>query len=178
MPSSGYEPLTCPTNVAVDVFQVTVSPQRTSPQPFCPPHLKMTMTRASMWTWMPWKRRLTVNPFCSRCTTWMWKVRGQRSHSPGWQTLSGTRLVYLPDDLRRLGVVSRGRRPFGPRPSSVPGTDLEREDTVDGQGTRWRCFSTGDPTKESRVNMSVLEPFVRVLSHGGMQVPEWWPLPH
>ncbi|XP_067359934.1 bcl-2/adenovirus E1B 19 kDa-interacting protein 2-like protein isoform X2 [Channa argus] len=79
----------------------------------------------------------------------------------------------LEDDLRRLGVASHRRRPFGPRPgsgsqtSSVPGMDLEREDVVDNEGTRWRCFSTGDPPQESRVNMSILEPFLKVLSHGG-----------
>nr|XP_057903579.1 bcl-2/adenovirus E1B 19 kDa-interacting protein 2-like protein isoform X2 [Doryrhamphus excisus] len=44
---------------------------------------------------------------------------------------------------------------------------LEREDVVDSQGTRWRSFSTGEPPQESHVNMSVLEPFLRVLSHGG-----------
>uniref|UniRef100_A0A3P8WVE4 CRAL-TRIO domain-containing protein n=1 Tax=Cynoglossus semilaevis TaxID=244447 RepID=A0A3P8WVE4_CYNSE len=43
---------------------------------------------------------------------------------------------------------------------------LESEDMLDSQGTRWRCFSTGDPPQESRVNMSVLEPFLPVLSHG------------
>ncbi|XP_071356156.1 BCL2/adenovirus E1B 19 kDa protein-interacting protein 2-like isoform X9 [Trachinotus anak] len=85
----------------------------------------------------------------------------------------------LEDDLQRLGVASFRRRPPGPRSRSdsrtcsVPGTDqsglgaLEREDMVDSQGTRWRCFSTGDPPQESQVNMSVLEPFLRVLSHGG-----------
>ncbi|XP_023257737.1 BCL2/adenovirus E1B 19 kDa protein-interacting protein 2-like [Seriola lalandi dorsalis] len=85
----------------------------------------------------------------------------------------------LEDDLRRLGVASFRRRRSGPRSRSdsqtcsVPGLDqsglgaLEREDMVDSQGTRWRCFSTGDPPQESRVNMSVLEPFLRVLSHGG-----------
>ncbi|XP_070777746.1 bcl-2/adenovirus E1B 19 kDa-interacting protein 2-like protein isoform X4 [Enoplosus armatus] len=87
----------------------------------------------------------------------------------------------LEDDLRRLGVASRHRRAFRSSPrsrfdsrtGSGPGTDqsglgaLEREDMVDSQGTRWRCFSTGDPPQESRVNMSVLEPFLRVLSHGG-----------
>ncbi|XP_050925561.1 BCL2/adenovirus E1B 19 kDa protein-interacting protein 2 isoform X2 [Lates calcarifer] len=87
----------------------------------------------------------------------------------------------LEDDLRRLGVASYRRRPRGSSPrsrfdsrtSSVPGPDhsglgvLEREDMVDGQGTRWRCFSTGDPPQETRVNMSVLEPFLQVLSHGG-----------
>ncbi|XP_069024949.1 bcl-2/adenovirus E1B 19 kDa-interacting protein 2-like protein [Embiotoca jacksoni] len=84
------------------------------------------------------------------------------------------------DDLRRLGVASRHRAPGSrsrsradSRTGSVPGTDhgglgaLEREDMVDGAGTRWRCFSTGEPPQESRVNMSVLEPFLRVLSHGG-----------
>ncbi len=86
-----------------------------------------------------------------------------------------------PDDLRRLGVASRHRRAFSssprsgsdPQAASGPGADhsglggLEREDMVDSQGTRWRCFSTGEPPQESRVNMSVLEPFLRVLSHGG-----------
>ncbi|KAI3359021.1 hypothetical protein L3Q82_015405, partial [Scortum barcoo] len=84
----------------------------------------------------------------------------------------------LEDDLRRLGVASRRRRPFGSSPrfrsdSQTGSLDqnglgaLEREDMVDSQGTRWRCFSTGDPPQDSRVNMSILEPFLRVLSHGG-----------
>uniref|UniRef100_A0A3Q1FEQ1 BCL2/adenovirus E1B 19 kDa protein-interacting protein 2-like n=2 Tax=Acanthochromis polyacanthus TaxID=80966 RepID=A0A3Q1FEQ1_9TELE len=86
----------------------------------------------------------------------------------------------LEDDLRRLGVASR-RKPLGSIPKfrsdsqagSVSGIDesslgaLEREDMVDSQGIRWRCFSTGEPPQECRVNMSVLEPFLRVLSHGG-----------
>uniref|UniRef100_A0A8D3AYB8 CRAL-TRIO domain-containing protein n=1 Tax=Scophthalmus maximus TaxID=52904 RepID=A0A8D3AYB8_SCOMX len=42
-----------------------------------------------------------------------------------------------------------------------------REDVLDAQGTRWRCFSSGEPLHQSRVNMSVLQPFLRVLSHGG-----------
>lgn len=42
---------------------------------------------------------------------------------------------------------------------------------MDREGTRWRCFSTGDPPQESRVNMSVLQPFLRVLSHGGTSCP-------
>ncbi|XP_068565489.1 bcl-2/adenovirus E1B 19 kDa-interacting protein 2-like protein isoform X2 [Cebidichthys violaceus] len=87
----------------------------------------------------------------------------------------------LEDDLLRLGVASRRRRVYGSglrsgldsQTGSELGPDqsglgaLEREDVVDGGGTRWRCFSTGDPPQESRVNMSVLEPFLRVLSHGG-----------
>uniref|UniRef100_A0A8C7VQL3 CRAL-TRIO domain-containing protein n=1 Tax=Oncorhynchus mykiss TaxID=8022 RepID=A0A8C7VQL3_ONCMY len=41
------------------------------------------------------------------------------------------------------------------------------QDQVDSQGTRWRRFCMGDPPQESLVNMSVLEPYLRVLSHGG-----------
>ncbi|XP_061521197.1 bcl-2/adenovirus E1B 19 kDa-interacting protein 2-like protein isoform X1 [Phycodurus eques] len=44
---------------------------------------------------------------------------------------------------------------------------LEREDVVDSQGTRWRSFSAGPAPHDGQVNMSVLEPFLRVLSHGG-----------
>ncbi|XP_075931698.1 BCL2/adenovirus E1B 19 kDa protein-interacting protein 2-like [Anarhichas minor] len=102
----------------------------------------------------------------------------------GMETPSDSESLYFPmfdleDDLRRLGVASRRRRAFGSglrsgfdsqtgsgRDQSGLGA-LEREDVVDGGGTRWRCFSTGDPPQESRVNMSVLEPFLRVLSHGG-----------
>lgn len=82
------------------------------------------------------------------------------------------------DDLQRLGVATLRRRPNGPRSdsqtSAALGPDqtglgaLEREDMVDGQGTRWRCFSTGEPPQECRVNMSVLEPYLQVLSHGGI----------
>ncbi|XP_043994005.1 BCL2/adenovirus E1B 19 kDa protein-interacting protein 2-like isoform X2 [Gambusia affinis] len=85
----------------------------------------------------------------------------------------------LEDDMRRLGVASHRLKASGSRPrsssgaGSLPGPDqcglgaLEREDVVDSKGTRWRCFTTGDPPQESRVNMSVLEPYLRVLSHGG-----------
>ncbi|XP_053303348.1 BCL2/adenovirus E1B 19 kDa protein-interacting protein 2 isoform X5 [Pleuronectes platessa] len=76
----------------------------------------------------------------------------------------------LEDDLRRLGVASHRHQPIGSRPVRSDHSELgalEREDVVDSQGTRWRCFSTGDPPQESRVDMSVLEPFLRVLSHGG-----------
>ncbi|XP_039880784.1 BCL2/adenovirus E1B 19 kDa protein-interacting protein 2-like isoform X3 [Simochromis diagramma] len=82
----------------------------------------------------------------------------------------------LEDDLRRLGVASSHHRGHSSRSDPQTGclmeTDqsglgfLEREDVVDSHGTRWRCFTTGDPPQESRVNMSVLEPFLRVLSHG------------
>lgn len=75
--------------------------------------------------------------------------------------------VHFPDDLRRLAPHRRRPLVTTSQAGSSAGTDLEREDIVDSQGTRWRCFSTGDPPLESRVNMSVLEPFLRVLSHGG-----------
>uniref|UniRef100_A0A8C7WUW9 CRAL-TRIO domain-containing protein n=1 Tax=Oryzias sinensis TaxID=183150 RepID=A0A8C7WUW9_9TELE len=75
----------------------------------------------------------------------------------------------LEDDLHRLGVASH--KPFGSGSGSLPDqtglSALDKEDVVDSNGTRWRCFSTGDPPQESRVNMTVLEPFLRVLSHGG-----------
>ncbi|XP_060948312.1 BCL2/adenovirus E1B 19 kDa protein-interacting protein 2-like [Limanda limanda] len=76
----------------------------------------------------------------------------------------------LEDDLWRLGVASHRQHPTGSRSVRSDRSELgalEREDVVDSQGTRWRCFSTGDPPQESRVDMSVLEPFLRVLSHGG-----------
>ncbi|MEQ2179002.1 hypothetical protein GOODEAATRI_020069, partial [Goodea atripinnis] len=84
----------------------------------------------------------------------------------------------LEDDLQRLGVASRHHKASGSSsrsdsgPGSLPGPDqfglgaLEREDVVDSEGTRWRCFTTGDPPQEAKVNMSVLEPYLRVLSHG------------
>ncbi|KAM7384926.1 hypothetical protein PAMA_012016 [Pampus argenteus] len=80
----------------------------------------------------------------------------------------------LEDDMWRLGMASGCQREFDSRSRSWSGSRtgsglgaLEQEDQVDSQGTRWRCFSTGDPLQESRVNMSVLEPFLRVLSHAG-----------
>lgn len=43
-------------------------------------------------------------------------------------------------------------------------------DQVDSEGRRWRrfCFSG----HEYHVNMSVLEPYLQVLSHGGQRSPE------
>ena len=82
--------------------------------------------------------------------------------------ISDASLGCSADDLRRLGVASHHRRAFGSRSrSGSQAGSLPGEDAVDSRGTRWRCFSTGDPPQESRVNMSVLEPFLRVLSHGG-----------
>ncbi|XP_057684599.1 BCL2/adenovirus E1B 19 kDa protein-interacting protein 2-like isoform X1 [Corythoichthys intestinalis] len=67
----------------------------------------------------------------------------------------------LEDDLQRRGSDAAAEaEPAGP-------SALEREDVVDGQGTRWRSFSTGPEQRDGRVNMSVLQPYLRVLSHGG-----------
>ncbi|XP_056154446.1 BCL2/adenovirus E1B 19 kDa protein-interacting protein 2-like [Lampris incognitus] len=80
------------------------------------------------------------------------------------------------DDFRRLGIASWRSKSHGSGPGcrsgAVPEMDQAglgslEQDTVDDQGTRWRCFTTGHPSQESRVNMSVLEPYLRVLSHGG-----------
>ena len=72
------------------------------------------------------------------------------------------------DDFHRLGVATgrpRVRSPVaGPEGSEVGSLE---QDQTDSQGTRWRCFTTGDPPQKNRVNMSVLEPYLRVLSHGG-----------
>lgn len=41
-------------------------------------------------------------------------------------------------------------------------------DQVDASGRRWRKFCTCG--QEFHVNMSVLEPYLQVLSHGGQEV--------
>ncbi|XP_055750271.1 BCL2/adenovirus E1B 19 kDa protein-interacting protein 2-like [Salvelinus fontinalis] len=72
----------------------------------------------------------------------------------------------LEDDLLHLGVASRCHKAFGSVPEQMGVGSLD-QDQVDSQGTRWRRFCMGDPPQESLVNMSVLEPYLRVLSHGG-----------
>lgn len=66
----------------------------------------------------------------------------------------------LEEDMRRLGVgPCRGpttrRRSLG----------LEPEDTVDGEGSRWRSLSSNG--QKTQVNMSLIQDYVRVISHGG-----------
>lgn len=133
-------------------------------------------------TWTPWKRPLTVNLCPSPSTTWKVTFR-QAGFLP---VICSTTSRCCPlDDLRRLGVASRPRKGVRSSPRSRFGSQtgsgagavqpglgaLEQEDVVDKHGTRWRCFSTGDPPQESWVNMSVLQPFLRVLSHGGTTCP-------
>lgn len=68
-----------------------------------------------------------------------------------------------PDDLPRLGRGEDG----------VSGTTVMEQaemgsmelDQVDNRGRRWRRFCVAG--QEYHVNMSVLEPYLQVLSHGG-----------
>lgn len=84
------------------------------------------------------------------------------------ETPSGSETGTLPDsmfdlewddDLPRMG---KGRSVGG----QVEHTEgLMELDQVDDQGRRWRRFSISG--QEYQVNMSVLEPYLQVLSHGG-----------
>ncbi|XP_061088481.1 bcl-2/adenovirus E1B 19 kDa-interacting protein 2-like protein isoform X3 [Conger conger] len=64
------------------------------------------------------------------------------------------------DDLPRMGREEEGK-------VSTPVTDqVEMDlDQVDGEGRKWRRFRIAG--QELNVNMSVLEPYLQVLSHGG-----------
>ncbi|KAJ8290092.1 hypothetical protein GJAV_G00008620 [Gymnothorax javanicus] len=64
------------------------------------------------------------------------------------------------DDLPRVGREEEGK-------VSTPVTDqVEMDlDQVDGEGRKWRRFQISG--QEYHVNMSVLEPYLQVLSHGG-----------
>ncbi|XP_010872023.2 BCL2/adenovirus E1B 19 kDa protein-interacting protein 2 isoform X1 [Esox lucius] len=73
----------------------------------------------------------------------------------------------LEDDLLNLGMKSARHKPCSGSVPEEMGVGCLDHDQVDSQGTRWRRFCTGDPPQESLVNMSVLEPYLRVLSHGG-----------
>ncbi|XP_077364149.1 bcl-2/adenovirus E1B 19 kDa-interacting protein 2-like protein isoform X2 [Festucalex cinctus] len=74
----------------------------------------------------------------------------------------------LEDESRGRGLASSRGSAAEAEPAGLMGA-LEREDVVDSRGTRWRCFSAGPgpAPHDGRVNMSVLQPFLRVLSHGG-----------
>lgn len=66
----------------------------------------------------------------------------------------------LQEDMARLGVgscraSSSRRRSLG----------LEPEDTVDGQGSRWRSLTSNG--QQTQVNMSLIQDYVQVISHGG-----------
>lgn len=112
----------------------------------------------------------------------IYDLEGQRAEVKQEVSVCDQRFIAsdcFPDDLQRLGMASHHRRVLasspGSRSASQPAQEtdqgepgaLDREDVVDSDGTRWRCFSTGVPLQESRVNMTVLQPFLRVLSHAG-----------
>lgn len=86
------------------------------------------------------------------------------------ETPSGSESGTLPeleweDDLPRMaargGVAGAAAR----RPSSEQSEGLMELDQVDSRGRRWRRFCISG--HEYHVNMSVLEPYLQVLSHGG-----------
>ncbi|XP_055081098.1 bcl-2/adenovirus E1B 19 kDa-interacting protein 2-like protein isoform X1 [Periophthalmus magnuspinnatus] len=79
----------------------------------------------------------------------------------------------LEEDMRRLGVAS-SRGPSSlhdpsllhdPSPSRRRSLGLEPEDTVDSVGRRWRSFTSSG--FKTQVNMSLIQDYVRVISHGG-----------
>uniref|UniRef100_A0A3B5QP61 BCL2 interacting protein like n=1 Tax=Xiphophorus maculatus TaxID=8083 RepID=A0A3B5QP61_XIPMA len=75
------------------------------------------------------------------------------------ETPSGSESGTLPDD--DLPEMGRGRSVGAAEPSE----GLMELDQVDQHGRRWRRFSISG--QEYQVNMSVLEPYLQVLSHGG-----------
>lgn len=62
------------------------------------------------------------------------------------------------DDLPRMGVMDEAR-------ASSPFMGNMELDQVDSRGRRWRRFCISG--QDYHVNMSVLEPYLQVLSHGG-----------
>ncbi|XP_063054769.1 bcl-2/adenovirus E1B 19 kDa-interacting protein 2-like protein isoform X2 [Engraulis encrasicolus] len=63
------------------------------------------------------------------------------------------------DDLPRMGVEEEGGRASSPAMANL------ELDQVDSRGRRWRRFCISG--QDYHVNMSVLEPYLQVLSHGG-----------
>ena len=74
--------------------------------------------------------------------------------------------LSLTDDLPRMarGGAGGGAMASSPREQSDSLMDL---DQVDSRGRRWRRFCISG--HEYNVNMSVLEPYLQVLSHGGQR---------
>lgn len=75
-----------------------------------------------------------------------------------WFTIS---TVVIADDLPRMGKAAI-RKASLLEHAEMGHLDL---DQVDGNGRRWRRFHIGG--QDYQVNMSVLEPYLQVLSHGG-----------
>uniref|UniRef100_A0A3B5MVS2 BCL2 interacting protein like n=1 Tax=Xiphophorus couchianus TaxID=32473 RepID=A0A3B5MVS2_9TELE len=106
------------------------------------------------------RRRLAASRGRCRtaCTTWSGKVRRRGGGAKGAAARMLTSDLFLTDDLPEMG---RGRSVGAAEPSE----GLMELDQVDQHGRRWRRFSISG--QEYQVNMSVLEPYLQVLSHGG-----------
>lgn len=94
-------------------------------------------------------------------------------HELEWEGETGAHLIWdqwdqpahssvLTDDLPRM---VRGGARAAPSGGAEPCEGLMELDQVDASGRRWRRFCTCG--QEFHVNMSVLEPYLQVLSHGG-----------
>ncbi|KAM4735636.1 bcl-2/adenovirus E1B 19 kDa-interacting protein 2-like protein isoform 2-T2 [Anableps anableps] len=87
------------------------------------------------------------------------------------ETPSGSETGTLPDSMHDLEWEDDLPRMGKGRSVGVAGSPVEHTeglmelDRVDDQGRRWRRFSISG--HEYQVNMSVLEPYLQVLSHGG-----------
>ncbi|XP_056262029.1 bcl-2/adenovirus E1B 19 kDa-interacting protein 2-like protein isoform X2 [Pseudoliparis swirei] len=87
------------------------------------------------------------------------------------ETPSGSETGTLPDGVHELEWYDDLPRMAGAGSGPVPRSPLEQNeglmdlDQVDTRGRRWRRFSFSG--HEYHVNMSVLEPYLQVLSHGG-----------
>lgn len=72
--------------------------------------------------------------------------------------------LSLTDDLP---AMARHRSRSVPRSLMEQSEGLMELDQVDSRGRRWRKFCISG--HEYHVNMSVLEPYLQVLSHGGQR---------
>lgn len=73
--------------------------------------------------------------------------------------------LSLTDDLPRMARGGSGAVPRSPMEQSEGLMEL---DQMDSRGRRWRRFCVSG--HEYHVNMSVLEPYLQVLSHGGQKL--------
>lgn len=136
-----------------------------SPQPRCQGH--QTTRRRLTSTWKLWRRHRTARREHCRtaCTTWSGMVRC----ACRWEVMELrekqlTSDLCLTDDLPRMGrggAVGVARNPM------EQSEGLMELDQVDSRGRRWRRFCISG--HEYHVNMSVLEPYLQVLSHGGQR---------
>ncbi|MBN3300016.1 BNIP2 protein, partial [Amia calva] len=97
------------------------------------------------------------------------------SDSESWTFPESTHDLEWEDDLPRMGRErgARGAKAMGAEGGAGASTPVMEHaetghldvDEVDSQGRKWRLFHIAG--QEYHVNMSVLEPYLRVLSHGG-----------